>query len=468
MKRLAYAFFVQFFVLFSFGLAFSPFAAEAQVTTAPTVDPCLDTTSYLPGETTAGHQARLTTDLAGCEAEETQAQTALTQAQSQSQSLQSNINVLTAQIKVAQINIQAKNLLIASLGKQISDKKETVAGLITELNQGKDTLAELVRKIDQLDQVSLPEIFLSDKTLTQALSDYDTFSSLNSALQSTAAQLSDQQTQTQNAEDSLTTQQNQQEDALATIQQDQAKIKQAQAAKAQLLTVSKGNESAYTQLVAQKAAKAASIRTALFNLAGGGQAIPFGTALSYAQEAQQEYGIDPAFLLAILTQESSLGSNVGKCYLSDTTTGAGTNPTTGKTYPNVMKPSRDIPPFLSITSSLGLDPLKTVVSCPIAGAGGYGGAMGPAQFIPSTWALLETRLASALGVATPDPWAPRDAFIASAIFLSDLGARSSYSSELRAACSYYGTAGGTCAYGRSVMSHANTIQTSEIDPLQGL
>ena len=212
--------------------------------------------------------------------------------------MQSNINVLNAQIKVAQLNIQAKNLLIASLGKQISDKQQTVASLTDQLNQSKDTMAELIRKTDELDQVSLAEILLSDQTLTQSLSDYDSFASLNSALLSTAAELSDQQTQTQNAEDALATQQKQQEDALATIQQDAATVKQAQAAKTQLLNISKGNEAAYTQLVAQKQAKAASIRAALFALAGGSQAIQFGQALQYAQVASAKTGVQPAFLLA--------------------------------------------------------------------------------------------------------------------------------------------------------------------------
>ena len=39
--------------------------------------------------------------------------------------------------------------------------------------------------------------------------------------------------------------------------------------------------------------------------------------------------IDPAFLLAIITQESKLGANVGQCYLSDPDTGAGVGKNTG-------------------------------------------------------------------------------------------------------------------------------------------
>jgi membrane-bound lytic murein transglycosylase B len=464
MQRKVYAFFIIAFL-------FSAAPAYAQTSSA---DPCSDTTGYLPNETTAQHQARLTTDLAGCEAEETAAQATLTQAQTQSKSLQGDINVLTAQIKVAQLNIQAKNLLIASLGKQISDKQQTIAQLTAQINQGKQTMAELIRKVNELDKVSLPEILLSDQTLTQALSDYDTFASLNAALQSTAAQLLDEENQTQSAENDLTTQQGQQEDALATIQQDKANIQQAQSAKTQLLAVSKGNEATYSQVVAQRQAKAASIRAALFALAGGSKAIPFGQALQYAQAASAKTGVSPAFLLAILTQESNLGANVGQCYVTNFSTGAGVSAKTGTVIAKVMSPTRDTTPFQTITNALGIDPTKQVVSCPQSI--GWGGAMGPAQFIPSTWVLLQSRIATALGepLSAVNPWNPQDAFTASALYLGDLGASSgTYTGEKTAACKYYsgqacGNVTGATGYANSVLALMNSIQLNEINPLEGL
>src|SRR5438876_208633 len=89
-------------------------------------------------------------------------------------------------------------------------------------------------------------------------------------------------------------------------------------------------------------------------------------------------------------------------------------------WPTNSEPDRAIPPFLDNAQRFQKHPFHTVVSCPIAGAGGYGGAMGPAQFIPSTWKLLANRIKDALGYEG-NPWVPRDAFMASALFLSDLG-----------------------------------------------
>ena len=124
-----------------------------------------------------------------------------------------------------------------------------------------------------------------------------------------------------------------------------------------------------------------------------------------------------------------------------------------------MKPGRDIPPFLDITKALGYDPMKTVVSCQQASVGGWGGAMGPAQFIASTWQLFEDRLRTALGITDmPNPWNPSHAFMASAIYLGDLGASNgSPSSEKNAACKYY--SGSACSKSRAIASYgANAMQ----------
>jgi len=124
-----------------------------------------------------------------------------------------------------------------------------------------------------------------------------------------------------------------------------------------------------------------------------------------------------------------------------------------------MHPTRDVPIFLSITSDLGFNAYKTAVSCPIGGYG-YGGAMGPAQFIPSTWKLFADRLKSALGYEA-NPWSPYDAFMASGLYLTDLGAiGNSASAQSRAACKYYGTGGSSCSYSRSVMTLKAKIQAN--------
>src|SRR3989338_11621363 len=103
-------------------------------------------------------------------------------------------------------------------------------------------------------------------------------------------------------------------------------------------------------------------------------------------------------------------------------TGAGVGKNTGTSFAKVMAPNRDVPPFLALAGQLGFDPHSQVVSCPIASAGGWGGAMGPAQFIPSTWALYAGRVAAIRGVAVANPWDPADAIAAMSLYLGNLGA----------------------------------------------
>ena len=130
----------------------------------------------------------------------------------------------------------------------------------------------------------------------------------------------------------------------------------------------------------------------------------------------------------------------------------------------------DVKSFLEITRALGRDPYKTAVSCPISS--GYGGAMGPLQFIASTWNWVKGKTAKYLEIKTADPWNGRDAFMASAVLLKGNGAKSgSYTAEWNAACRYY--SGRPCTapkvknafYGTAVMKKAEIIQAN-IDLLQ--
>ncbi|MDE2040843.1 MAG: lytic murein transglycosylase [Patescibacteria group bacterium] len=422
---------------------------------------------------TDAQRAALQQQLAQVEAEEQAANAQLTKAQSQSASLSRDIAVLDAKIKAAQLDIKAKNLLIQSLGSDISDKQSHINDLEDHIAKGKETLAQLLRKTNEIDAYSLPEVVLSETSISGFFQDLDTFQSVQSGLYNTISALNADESSTTAAKDALSARQNAEIDARYAIQQQQQNIQADEVQQKQLLSISKGNEKSYAALVSEKSAQAAQIRAALFALAGGSSPIPFGDALSYAEAASARTGVDPAFLLAILTQESNLGKNVGNCYLANTTTGDGINVKTGNPVSKVMSPTRDVPPFITLTNALGRQPLQTVVSCPQSV--GWGGAMGPAQFIASTWTLLEHRVADMLGIspAPPDPWNPKHAIMAEAVFMSDLGASSgSYTAELNAACRYFG--GGThCTsitrpYGNNVMALANSIQRNQIDPLAGL
>lgn len=409
-------------------------------------------------------EAEWQSELASTEADIAKWQSILDTTKAGTASLQQEAAVLNAKIKQAQDFIKQKNIEIAQLQESIAQKNQDIGDLEDQIDSGHESLAQILRQEQQLDDTSLPEVFLSGQNLSDFFSDIDYFYMIKKSLADLFTELRANETLAEQAKTALGQQEDKETDTKAAMQLQQQQVQANENQEQYLIQVNKTQEKTYAQVLADQQAKAAEIRAKLFKLAGGSVAIPFGTALVYAQNSSATTNVEPAFLLAILTQESNLGANVGKCYLTDATTGAGVNVSSGKVWPNLMKAGRDVAPFLDITSHLGFDAFKTVVSCPIPSAGGYGGAMGPAQFIPSTWALFEDRLQAALG-HYGNPWDSQDAFTASAMYLSDLGASGdSYTSEIRAACKYYGTGGSTCAYGRSVMALRNSIQ-SDIDYL---
>ncbi len=410
-------------------------------------------------------RARLQSELSALEAEIAQKQTELKNQQGQSQTLTSDIARLKKQVDTAKLNIRAKNLAIKELSGEISVKSNQIVNLTEKIENEKESLAQLIRNTRAMDQTTLVNLVLSDKSISEFYSDVAAYDSIKLAVKQSVDKILGLKTETETAKQILEKKQDAERDAKAAIEQSKKQIEKNQAEQNQLLSISKNKEKEYQAILADRASKVAAIKAKLFNLAGGSQAIRFDVALQYAEQAADKTGVNPAFVLAILTQESNLGSNVGKCYLSDTSSGAGYNPTTGKTFTNVIKPTRDLLPFIEITEKLGLDPLKTPVSCPIPSAGGWGSAMGPAQFIASTWKLFIKRLQTALG-RYPNPWVAQDAFMASAMYLTDLGAiGDSYSAQIKAACKYYGSGGTACAYGKSVMKLKDSIQ-ADIDYLK--
>ena len=381
--------------------------------------------------------------------------------QKQTGTLKGDIDYLTSQINALKTKVKARALKIAELKVDIKDKVKKIETLSDKIDREHESLAQLLRNTNDFDNKDFIYLIFSEENLSTFYSDLESYASIKEAVKASVDQIRGIKTETEAQKKDLEKKQDAETDAKVELENAQKKVVQSEAEKKKLLVISKQKESDYQKLALEKKTIANKIRSALFSLAGISEKIEFGTALQYANEAKSKMGIDPAFLLAILTQESNLGSNVGKCYLTDISgpqAGYGVSVSAGKTWPNLMKPTRDLQPFLEITGRLVIDPLKTAVSCPIAGVSGYGGAMGPAQFIPSTWKLFENRLKDLLGYDA-NPWSPKDSFMASAMFLTDLGAKgTSTSAQNRAACRYYGSGGSSCSYSRSVQKLKSTIQ----------
>ena len=301
--------------------------------------------------------------LAQCEKEIQDQQIELDGQQKQSKTIKGDISILTTKISKARLDIKAKNAIITQLSRQISSKNAKIGELTSSLQNKKESLAQLIRKTLEMDQTSFVYLVLSGENISDFYSDIDSFAYINKAVKESVDEIKGIKKETENQKDLLEKDQNSEVDAKVELENSKKKIEQSESEKQKLLKLSKQKEDEYKKYIADKAKKAAQIRTALFSLRDAA-AIPFEDALKYANLAYKSTSVRPAFLLAILTQESNLGKNVGSCYLTDQLTGAGVGAKSGSVIQKVMKPDRDVGPFLDILKDLGREIYKTLVSCP--------------------------------------------------------------------------------------------------------
>ena len=417
-------------------------------------------------------RSQLEVELEACNKEIEQWTETLNKTKADSASFARDVAVLTAKINAAQANIKSKNIAIANLSKDIATKQTKINELNDRLENGRTSVADILRKTNEIDSYSTAEALLSNKDFSEFFADVDSYASTERALGILFEELRGVKALTETEKVELNKKKQAEAAAKAAMEAAKREVEISQAEKKSLLAISQSKEKTYEQVLADKQAKAAQIRATLFPLRDAGT-IPFGTALAYAETASIKTGVRPALILGILQQESNLGANVGSCVITDLSSGQTRSVNSGKVFSNGIHPTRDLPLVQDLLKSLGGDPLITKVSCPVSSTFGYGGAMGPAQFIPSTWNIMKSRTADAVGKSTPDPWNPADAIMAMALFLKGLGADSgTYTEERAAACRYYGGGSGctskTTSYGNAVMAKATTIQTTMINPLQNL
>src|SRR3989344_5079869 len=332
-------------------------------------------------------------------------------------SLERDIAIIDANIQKSQLSIRALNIAIEQIKNDIAEKERMIGSLSDKLDREKQSLSQIIRRTNEIDSFSFAEMILSGEDISGFFEDLDNFDAVKASLRNSYSAVVESRGATQEEKEDLEDKQSEEVALLAAQKLEQQKLKDQEAQKQKILKESKGVEALYQKIISGKEKDAAAIRTELFSLRGSA-AIPFERAYEYAVKVSEKTGVRAALILGIIAEESNLGENVG----------------TGS-WKVDMKNPRDTVPFLDITKRLGLDPDKQpVYKKPWYG---YGGAMGPAQFIPSTWILYEDRIGDETGHRPPNPWDPEDAFTASALLLEDNGAaKQTPASERLAALRY--------------------------------
>jgi len=388
----------------------------------------------------ADQRASLEQQLAQVQNEIKQNQTQLATQQKQRASLERDVAILDSQIQEAQLEIKQRNLTITKIKNGIAEKRAGIRSLDSQVSAGRASLAQILRETNEIDKTPLVLLALGG-SLSDLFQDIDDFQTIQRSLGDAFTQMATQRSDLSAREQALQEQQQEEQDLLQIQVLQQNALKATEKQKQNLVTAARGQESIYQQIIVNKQQSAAQIEAALFSLRDT-SAVSFGDMYSYAKEVSAKTGVRPAFILAVLSQESDLGQNIGSCYVTSLETGDGIGKNTGAFFQKVMKAPRDTQPFKTITQDFGLTWSTTPVSCPFGkvytASRGYGGAMGPAQFIPSTWQLYAARIARAIGGGKANPWDPRTATFATAIYMADLGADDqTAAAERRAALRYF-------------------------------
>lgn len=369
--------------------------------------------------------------------------------QQRERTLRGDIQEIEAEIDQVKLQLEATGLEIQRTNFEIDQLSQKISQLQQDVGEQKHLLAGSLRQVYQLDQRSLLELVIGTDNLTALFTDFQFLKAVQQGLQGNLSVLQTTSQSLKRAKEELLAQQRQNQELYRLQQLQRNSLQNKIAQKESLIARTRSQRSNLRQEVAQAERSIQEIRQRLFILQGLAQPLQLEEAYQKARKVADKTGVRPAFLLAVLKRESDWGSNVG-----------------GGSWRTDMHP-RDRQAFLEITEKLGLDPDAMPVSS--KPPYGWGGAMGPAQFLPTTWLTVEKEVAKITGNNPPSPWNIDDAFAASATLLARAGATDhSYNAEWRAAMRYFAGSNWNhpaySFYGDGVMSLAKVIQ-EEIDKL---
>lgn len=313
-----------------------------------------------------------------------------------------------AQFNKNQSQISASQSLIKALQADIARSEEELKNLSSRGELNKKMLAEYMRQMYYVNQED-PLVFLSifNGDLNDLTVNFDGMVGIKTKISNILQEINDAKGETEEAKTLLAKQKQKNQEELEFQREQQVKI------------ASNVQEAQLT--VAQIQQKISKLRNTLSGFLG--KSYDVGDVVNAVEYAAKKTGVRKEFIFAMLDKETDLGRFTGGCYYDK-----GSNP-----VKKHMK-SADKTVFLEIMNELGYDKNDKKLSC--WPGYGYGGAMGIAQFMPTTWTGYKSAIASMTGNKPANPWRLEDGVIGMALKLKKAGATSK-SKEHYAAKVYY-------------------------------
>ena len=349
------------------------------------------------------------------------------QTRSVSRTLESEIKSLNAKISQLALEIRSLELSIKQTAVEITDTEDKITDANEKISKHRNALAHYLQIAYEIDRNNLTGILLKNANLSDFFTDLNNIRTNQDNLRASIKNIRELKVDLERHQGNLEDKKTDLEQLRNLQSQEKKNLDSNKSQKNKILKDTKGQETKFQELVKKSQKNIEAIRSQITYLQQNG--VTAEEAVKFGQLAAIATGIRPAFLIAILEVESGLGKNIGKGnWLDDMY----------QCYLRLKKPSRaetEKAAFFEIVNKLGLDPNTVKVSR--EPNYGCGGALGPAQFLPSTWLAYEEEVARITGHNPPSPWNIEDAFMASAIKLAKGGATSKdKAGETRAAKAY--------------------------------
>jgi septal ring factor EnvC (AmiA/AmiB activator) len=286
------------------------FAQTADTSTASTA-------STADASAVAAKRAALQAQLDQLDTEITQTQGTLNTLGTQDKSQSQQLATLKAQIKKAQLQLQATKIEIEALQSNIVVHSNTITTLSGQLDDEQQTLAQVIRQTNEIDQYSLVEVVLSAQDVSSFFGDLDSFDAIKQELGSSYNQITTTVSATQTEKSALEDQQTQAQQLATEETLEENQIQTDEAQQATLLSQTKSQEASEQTIYNTQKQTITQIQAELFALAGGSGQISLPAAIALAKTAGADTGVDPALILGILKQETNIGQNVGTATYQD-------------------------------------------------------------------------------------------------------------------------------------------------------
>lgn len=343
----------------------------------------------------------------------------LKKAEAKAAALQEELQGLNQSLSTT-VNVIVKTQdLIDDTEETIDRKKAEIAKLEEDAARNRGILRELILEAYYGgESLPIPGI-LAEEDMFRALNDPEKYLSVGERMNAVLSRIRDLRANIEEEKQVLEDTKSEHEDLLEMKERQKALLA---AEHAETQADLQDQQTTITQL----RSKLNSLRTEYSKLLG--KSVSTDDILKAAKFAAGATGMSKAFLLGVLVQESNKGQNVGTC-----------------DYKESKMSSAQLTALKKIADELDYNYKKLKFSCPPKSYKGTGGAMGVAQFMPTTWLGYKSRIASLTGHNPPDPWNLVDGVTAMAIKLSNDGAsKKDRFSEAKSYCVYL--AGGNWGY----------------------